>query len=46
MFFFVWTLAIVLILCSLVWNPVLYVRPQQPSSKQNSSSADQQGRDP
>ena len=44
-FFFVWTLAIVLILCSLVWNPVLHVRPLQPSSKQ-SSSAKQPSRDP
>ena len=45
-FLFVWSLAIVQIHCSLVWHPVLDVRPQQPSSKQNSSAAGQQSRDP
>lgn len=44
-FVFVWTLAIVLIVCSLVWNPVLHVKSQPPSSKQ-SSSAEQLNRGP
>ena len=44
-FLFVWTLAIILILCSLAWDPVLHARPSQPSSEQSSSS-EEHGRGP